>query len=246
MRKAALGMIAVALAVALGVWVLGREATLIHVAHHLVERLGGRLELTEVNGSLLSQIRVARLRFHDEFGRVEVDDVQLRWQPLRLLTGQLSFSDAVAKTVAIEFAPSTSSEPPAPPESLASPISVAVENLAVEKLSISHANAHHALQGLRIALSGSRRAWEVQLKCFAAPWGAMQALVKLEANKPFALQGSGAFSAIDVSDGTATLDLSGTLTTAKVSLQARSRGATAAARLILAPFEAQPLTRLQF
>src|SRR5262249_14483056 len=244
MRKAALGMIAIVLVVASGIWLLGRETTLVRAAHHLVERLGGRLELAEVNGSLLGQIRVARLRFHDEFGRVEVDDMQLRGRPLRVLTGQLRFSAAVAKAITVEFAPSTSSEPSAPPESLASPISVAVENLAVEKLSISRANAHHELQGLRVALSGSRRAWEVQLKCLAAPWGAMQAHVRLEANKPFALQGSGAFSASDVSDGTAALQVGGTLTNAEVSLQARSRGASGAARLMLAPFEAQPLPRL--
>ena len=248
MRKAALGVIVIVFVVASGIWLLGREATLVQAAHYLVERLGGRLELAEVNGSLLGQIRVARLRFHDEFGRVDVDDVQLRWRPLRLLTGHLSFSDAVAKSIAVEFSPSTSSEspaPPEPPESLASPISVAVENLSVEKLSISRANAHHELQGLRIALSGSRRAWEVQLKCLAAPWGAMQAHVRLEASKPFALQGSGAFSANDVSDGTAALQVGGTLTDAEVSLQARSRGASGAAKLMLAPFDAQPLTRLE-
>ena len=53
MRKAALGMIAVVLAVVFGIWLVGREATLVYAAHQLVERLGGRLELGEVKGSLL-------------------------------------------------------------------------------------------------------------------------------------------------------------------------------------------------
>ena len=81
MRKAALGTIPVVLVVAFGIWLLGREATLVYAAHHLVERLCGQLELVEVRGSLLGGIRLARLRFHDDFGRVAVDDAQLRWRP---------------------------------------------------------------------------------------------------------------------------------------------------------------------
>ena len=153
----------------------------------LVERLGGRLELVEVRGSLLGEMRLAKLRFHDEFGRVEVDDAQLRWRPLRLLIGQVSFSEAVAKAIAVELAPSTSSEPPAPPRSLASPISVAIENLAVETLSISRASANHELHGLHVVLTGTPRAWEVQLKSLVTPWGDMRADVKLDAHEPFAL-----------------------------------------------------------
>ena len=155
MRKAALGMIAFVLVVAFGIWLLGREATLVYAAHHLVERLGGRLELVEVRGSLLGEMRLAKLRFHDEFGRVEVDDAQLRWRPLRLLIGQMSFSEAVARAIAVELAASTSSEPPASPRSFASPISVAIENLAVETLSISRASANHQLHGLSVVLTGT-------------------------------------------------------------------------------------------
>ena len=189
MRKAALGMIAFVLVVAFGIWLLGREATLVYAAHHLVERLGGRLELVDVRGSLLGGMRLAKLRFHDDFGRVEVDDAQLRWRPLRLLIGQMSFSEAVARAIAVELAASTSSEPPASPRSFASPISVAVENLAVETLSISRASANHQLHGLSVVLTGSPRAWEVQLKSLAAPWGDMRADVKLEAREPLRRRG---------------------------------------------------------
>ena len=74
----------------------------------------------------------------------------------------------------------------------------------------------------------------------------MRADVKLEAHEPFALQGEVTFSANDASNGDVAARLRGTLANAEVSLQARSRGASGAAKLILAPFEVQPLTRLEF
>jgi translocation and assembly module TamB len=189
MRKAAFAVIVVVLAFASGIWMLGREATLVYAAHHLVDRLGGRLELDEVRGSLLGEIRVAGLRFRDEFGQFEVNDAGLRWRPLSLLIGRVNIAEATAKTLVVELASSSSNEPPAPPRSFASPLSLAIGELAVETLSISRADTNLELHALRVAVAGNPRAWEAELKSLVTRWGELRGEVTLGATEPFALEG---------------------------------------------------------
>src|SRR5688500_4288670 len=78
---------------AAGLWLLGREATLIYVADKAVERSGGRLQLAEVRGSLLSTVRVRDIRFEDKFGKLGIADAHLEWKPLRLLIGQIAVDE---------------------------------------------------------------------------------------------------------------------------------------------------------
>lgn len=228
---------------ALTVWVLGREATLMFVANKVIERSGGKLQLSEVRGSLLSTVRVGQIRLEGDFGRLAVSDAHLGWKPLRLFLGQMAVKDAVAGEVALELA-QKKDEPKKPPESLASPVSFSVEDFQIQRLTITQAGSTQEIRGIRAAFAGNKRGLEAELKSLAAQWGNVTARVKVGATSPFPLDGAIELVSLDPQKYGAIAMLGGTLLETEAAVDARAGRGSATAKLAVAPFEVQPLTSL--
>lgn len=231
--------------VASGLWALSRETTLIHAANALSERLDGRLQTVDLHGSLLGTITAGELRYQDRFGKVAIKDARLEWRPIRLLIGQVAVGAMAADTVTLELA---KSEDPArkPPESLAAPISFAVTDFQIGTLSIVRPDATQEIRGLRAAFSGNSKQLQAQVKSLATQYGALTGELRIGAESPFALDGSVELAAPDPHPYVATATLGGSLLNAEILARAQARDAIASATLAVAPYEAQPLTELEF
>ena len=243
-KKAAIALVVLISVLGAGLWVLSRESTLIWAVQHLEKRLDGRLSVAEVRGSLLSNIYARELLYDDKFGKLTVHDARMVWRPLRLLIGQVAVGAMSAKevTLAIE----KSDERMKPPESLSAPISFAITDFSIEKLSIALADATHEIHGLRAAFSGNRKQLKGEVKSFVSQWGTVKGELKVGAGNPFPLEGKWQLAAPEPRQNTLDAKLGGTLLNTEASIDAKDREANAQAKLAIAPFELQPLTYLEF
>jgi len=230
---------------ACGLWVLSRESTLIYAAQTLSQRLGGRFETVDLRGSLLGTITASEVRYTDRFGKVAIKDARLEWRPVRLLIGQVAVGAMTADTVALELARSQD-DSRAPPESLAAPLSFAVTDFQIATLSVVQPDATHEIRGLRAAFSGNRKALKAEVKSLETQYGALKGELQIGAETPFALDGHVDLTAPDPPVYVANAKVGGSLLNAEVSVDAKARDATASAKLAVAPYEAQPLTHLEF
>src|SRR5262245_6703371 len=100
--KAGLWALLVAALGVLGLWTLSREETLIYAAKALSQRLDGRLQAVDLQGSLLGTIRAGEIHYQDHFGKLSISDARLAWRPIRLLIGQVAVGAVSADTVTLE------------------------------------------------------------------------------------------------------------------------------------------------
>jgi uncharacterized protein involved in outer membrane biogenesis len=133
-----------------------------------------------------------------------------------------------------------------PPETLAAPISFAVTDFQIAQLSIVRPDATQEIRGLRAAFSGNRKQLKAEMKSLATQYGALTGELKIGAESPFALDGNVELAAPDPHPYVATAKVGGSLLNAEASVHAQARDAIAFAKLAVAPYEAQPLTQLEF
>src|SRR5688572_24467203 len=228
-----------------GLWLLSRETTLIHAANALSQRLDGRLRTVDLRGSLLGTITAGELQYQDRFGKVAIEDARLEWRPIRLLIGQVAVGAMTANSVTLDLV-KPEDESRKPPESLAAPISFAVTDFQIARLSIVRPGATQEIRGLRAALSGNSTQLKAEVKSLATQYGAVNGELKLGAESPFPLDGKVELAATDPHPYAATVKLGGSLLNAEIAVHAQARDATASAKLAVAPYETQPLTQLEF
>ena len=243
-RNIAIALGTLAILTGVGIWVLDREATLIYAVNALSGRLDGRLQAADVRGSLLRKIEVRDLRYHDEFGAIEIESARLEWRPVRLLMGQVAVGEMAAEKVKLQLAPSEDEERK-PPESLAAPISFAVTDFNIDTLSVVRPEGTHEIRNLRAAFSGGKDRLRAEVKSLATQYGNVTGELKLGAHAPFALDGHVELTSPDPRVYSMKAKLGGSLMHAEASIDAQARDSTAAATLAVAPYEAQPLTRLE-
>ena len=245
LRNLGIAAIVVTTLSAAGLWFLGRESTLIAAAGYVVDKTGGRLQFADLKGSLLGTIEVRDLRYADKFGKVAIGDARLHWRPVRLLIGQVAVGAMSANTVALELA-KTEDEERKPPETLRSPISFAVTDFQIGKLTVTNESGTHELNGLTAAFSGNKRELRAKLKSLATQYGNVKGELKIGANTPFPLEGNVAVTSLSPDEYSLTTRLGGSLMNAEATLDAKAREAAAAVKLAVAPYDAQPLTELKY
>ena len=226
-------------------WFLSRESTLISAANYVSNGFAGRLQLADVRGSLLGTIEVRELRYEDKFGKLAIGNARMVWRPVRLLLGQVAVGAMRADTVALDLA-KTEEQEKKPPESLRAPMSFAVTDFQIGKLTLNKDGAAHEISGLRAAFSGGRRNLQAEVKSLVTQWGNLKGEVKIGADSPFDLDGNIELTSLNPNDYAVTTKLSGSLLNAEAAVDAKAREATAAVRLAVAPYDVQPLTRFQF
>src|SRR5690349_2090674 len=136
MKRIPIILLAVAVLLLGGVWLLGREATLVWVADKVQARMGDALQLSNVRGSLLREVHVDRLHWQSESTAITGENVDLAWAPWWLLAGKLAFRHASADSLAFERRDTaqTAKSPIGVPEHLHVPLRLKVDDTTVKTL----------------------------------------------------------------------------------------------------------------
>lgn len=120
-------------------WLLARTSDLIP----------GDLQMEQWQGNLLSTVDVTGLRYETPSLTVEIDQLKANLTPLALVRGWLTFEFLTLGKVNIQTAPTTDPEAtPSPlPESLALPLGIRIEQLAVDSIQLNQATLMENLEG---------------------------------------------------------------------------------------------------
>jgi translocation and assembly module TamB len=118
-------------------WWAGTEGS----AQWALEQLARRQPVTAegVTGSLRRGMRAGRIAWRQDGLAVEARDAQLAWQPLALLQRHLRLDHLRAALVRVEDRRPPTGERPRPPASLALPLRVSVDELAVGRIEVAGA-----------------------------------------------------------------------------------------------------------
>ena len=244
MKKIAIALGVTTLVAGAGLWVLGRESTLIWAADRVAASTGGRLQYADLHGSLLGSIEARELKYEDKFGKVAIEGARMHWRPHRLLIGQVAVGAMKANTVRLELA--KTDEEKKPPESLRAPISFAVTDFQIGTLTVVNESGTNEITGLTAAFSGNKRELHGEVKSLATKYGHVKGEITVGADAPFKLDATIDLTSPTVGDYFAKTKLEGSLMNAVATLDAKAREATAAVKLAVAPYDVQPLTELQF
>src|SRR5438132_1351613 len=199
-------------------------------------RSAGRLVFEGASGSLAGKMYVARITYADEGWQVVADDVDLAWSPRALLSRRLSVAALTAARVRLELR--ASGGPTALPPSLALPLPVDIERVAIGRIdAISGANAWQ-VRGLALRYHGDTTGHRLDELSLDSDWGALQGAVAVGANPPLATGGNIRFTGTDRLRGAAgKIDIDGNLGALRLALSAAGAGAQASAAAVVAPFE---------
>ncbi|WBY03098.1 translocation/assembly module TamB domain-containing protein [Ramlibacter tataouinensis] len=114
-------------------WWAGREGSAQWALEQAARRLPG-LQAGGVTGSLRHGLRVQQLAWRQGGLDVQAQQLELAWEPLALLQGRLALDYLRAARVRVEDRRPDTGQRPQPPASLALPLQVSVDDLAVGRL----------------------------------------------------------------------------------------------------------------
>jgi translocation and assembly module TamB len=230
---------AIALGAAALSW-LSSPRALDWVAGQAVLRNQQQLQLEGLDGSLLGELRIARLRYDGATFFVEGEDLRLRWRPLQLLAGRLSLEELAAGALRYRSHDPT---PPAMPDSLELPLTVIIERLDIGRLQFGTAPE---IRGLLLRYRGDAREHRIGLQQTLIAGCALAGEISLAALRPYAAGGQWrARCGERAASVEARVSLGGHLESLEARLEGRGRGASANGSATLAPFAALPLQALQ-
>src|SRR5512135_2661634 len=230
-------------------WLASTQSGLTALAQ-LAERLSdGRLALTVGGGTLLGPLRLSELRYSDATTRIALRDVAIAWAPAALAEGRLELGALTA--VSLEVATTPSAEPMRLPQSLALPIDLRIERLAVGSLKVGRmakagdlplaelrrVEAKLTAEGGRFRIAGLR---------FDSAYGVLEGEGSVAAARPFALDASARLAG--ARDGKAYVvhaSAQGMLEALNLALDAEGIDLKGRATVAVAPFAAVPLKRVR-
>ena len=236
-----------------GLWVWsGQDGSLAWVLQRAAQ--GQTLQVQGVQGSLREGGQVERLAWSQDGLSVEARDLRWRWQPLALLQRRLVIDELHVAALQVRDASPPSPGPPRAPDSLALPLQVVVERLAVESVRVqgpaevqtgplraryAYDGQAHALSLQSLSLAAGRYQGEARIEAAGAQ--ALTAQLRGELQAPVPGETAGAARVVPVAlnaqaRGTLRgIDIESSLT----GISPSGPRATLTARVT--PFEAQPL-----
>ena len=253
LRKAAIIVLPLLLALcAATTWLLTTESAAQFVLPHIA---GSSVKLQGIHGSLAGPLQIERIRIEQDSQRLEIDALQLAWQPLALLRGELHIRSLQAARLGVVQKIDAKSEPMALPASLLLPLTLQVDRLHVDGGDIGWGAVNLIrLGGFELQLDYDGQRYRMHLKQFAASGaqaGASASTIlsgqlTLSAQQPYALQAQFASSGKTVLEQqtletTGKLKLAGSLQSFAADLQFALGAAQLNGKAVLQPFTAQPL-----
>lgn len=228
-------------------WLLASNSGLRWMSGVVQARSGGALEISGVEGALISAFGIERLVLHGDGWRVELAGVRMHWRPLQLLQGELNVLNLSARQVDVLTLPGDA--PFALPETLHSPLDINVLQAQIDTLRLfSHEQGApdfiaHALRARYRADKKTHQLQNLQAR-FASGEVGGDARIAQDAPYPLqahlALQGTLPLADKPV-EVNALAELSGDLHRMELNLAAAGAGAQLNAALQILPAEASPL-----
>lgn len=210
-------------------WLLWTEAGLARAVAMLESLESVEIRVTDARGRLIGPLSAGSIEIRHRRAEVRIEDLRLDYEPSGLLALRVSAEDVRAASVSIRVLPRT--EPPKPPGFLPRWLTVAVENLALDRLEIETA------AGTKLAFAGVGGSATVThshidfsgLHGDAGNWAVSGASGRLRAAEPLALAGEAEWSLLASREiaGTARArgDLGRLLVDAELRQPARGRAA---------------------
>ncbi|WP_418648209.1 translocation/assembly module TamB domain-containing protein [Thauera butanivorans] len=251
----------VALVLAASAWLLGTRSGL-DAAISLGQRAtDGALRIEGARGRLLGPLKIDALHYHTEDLRLDLQALELAWQPAALLGRKLVVDRLAVER--IDFAQRNEEKddaeraPLVSPEDLQIPLAIELGRLELGRFEL-HEWAPEPQEGdappaegfwiaeLSAVLGSDGRHHQVRELALKLPQGQVMLEAALDGLKPFALTGGIRFDGvIEERPLEARLAASGTLLAPHVELTAAAEGLNAHAVAEAAPFEPMPLRALK-
>jgi translocation and assembly module TamB len=207
-------------------WWSGTEGSLDWVLH----RIGPsqQMQASGVHGSLRSGLQVERLTWEVGGFRIEAEDVTLEWQPTALVTRTVQLERFRAARVRVTDQRPPSADPLKPPESIALPVRVKAEHVAIAKLEFRGRTSAEA-QDVMGAYAFDGLGHELRVDNIRVAGGQYQGEARLGATGMLPLQST--------VNGTLTTPLPESHATVPLAMKASAKGA-------LSDFRAQVVLRV--
>ncbi|MGH8729379.1 MAG: translocation/assembly module TamB domain-containing protein [Burkholderiales bacterium] len=235
-------VVVLAVAVALVLWLAGRESTLQWLAQIATEASGGRLSVQGVSGSLYGPLAISEIRFEDDNRRVDVRGLRFDWAPEKLLDGRVQATELSAAEIESFTKKKTEEPPPSVPESLALPFTYEIDKAQIKSLVIADAKGRRELNDIAVHLDYDGEIHRAELQSVLFAGGRARGELALEDSAPFPLDGVASVSGNwQEHEYNGKLALSGALAEVQFRASAESGEASAEAEGTANPFSKFPL-----
>jgi len=170
-------------------WLARSPDALRFAANRIESALGGRLELHGLSGSLARRFVVERAVFAQGGVRIELREIEIAWSLRALLSRSVDISSLQVGHVKVRVVPS--GEPVELPASLALPVDIRADTVAVDAVVI-HVGESAPLHFRDVALGyrGGRTRHEVNALRIGTPWGPMSGALGMGALAGFPVEGN--------------------------------------------------------
>ncbi len=215
-------------------WLTTSERAVAWLAAELARASGGSLEISDARGTLGGTVRIGQLRYEDEDFRVTARAVEIEPALVAVLARRAVLRRLAARELEIVVKPT----PAKLPDSLAVPLDVAVERVAIDRIALRvEPEEELAFTAVALAYEATATGHFVRNLQATTPFGALAGSGSLGAARPFA-----ATAALSLAREDATLPLragaklDGTLERFEITLGGEIASAAINARARLAPF----------
>jgi translocation and assembly module TamB len=211
--------------------------------HELIARSGGALEVEGATGTLVDTVRARRIAWRGVATKVEATDVALTWLPTGLFSRSIVLTGLGARALAIEIEPSDGTV--GLPDSLALPIDVRIDRIAVGLLTWRVATGRGAVEGLEFGYTGGAGEHRMTGLRMVTRVGTLYGDATLGAITPFPLTGAFKLEGdATLRDARINLAAKGTLAALAVDVDGRAGEGRVTGHATLAPLAGVPLVAL--
>ena len=213
------------------------------LVRELVARSGGALEVDDATGALIDTVRVRRIAWRGTATKVEATDVALTWRPAGLWSRGIVVHGLGARALTIEIDASDAAVPL--PDSLALPVDIAIERLAVGSLLWRVGTSSGKMEGLEFGYAGGATAHRIGNLRVVTKVGTLGGDATLGAHAPFTVDGIFALAGDStLRDARINLVAKGTLSSLAADVDGRVGEGYVSGHATLAPLAAVPLVAL--
>jgi translocation and assembly module TamB len=224
-------------------WLATSDAALRWIAGELVARSEGRLVIDGLEGGLVGPMRAKRMSYVVAGAHVTATDVDLGWTPRSLIGRELHLARLAAAVVVIELPAGAGSTQA--PDSLALPIAVTIDRVAVGSLELHSGTDVWQTGPLEFGYAGDAARHALTAFRAETPWGQLDGGVTIGARTPLPASGALALTgSARLFKAKITTSIGGNLAALELPLRADAEGAVVNAKVLLTPFEAVPWREL--
>ncbi|WP_159874598.1 translocation/assembly module TamB domain-containing protein [Aquitalea denitrificans] len=243
-RRWKLGLCLLLLSMLLAVltWLTGNAQGFAWLCQQLPALSNQQLSIARSEGNLWSGFTLHDIRWRSRYQDVDIDRLQLQWQPGDIWQGRLQVQLLNIGHVRLSSRPAPATPPAGAPASLSLPLEIRVEQLQLASLTLLPADVR--FYGLQASYAYQHQQHQLQLKRLQTPWGSASAGLNIADVTPFATRGQltaqGELEQIPVQ---ADLQLAGNLLALQLDATGSGKGMLAEAHGTLRPFAFNPYNR---